>query len=89
MELMEESLENRLKNKRMAFTAEENDFTMIPISLMINWLRKPFLSKYSEKRLARRFKNLLFSFLIFKTHPKDALPVEWFLFRVKELFIAI
>ena len=57
MELMEESLENRLKNKRMAFTAEKDDFTMIPISFMLNWLRKPFLSNYFEKRPAKPFKN--------------------------------
>ena len=45
MELMEESLENHLKKKRMAFTTEKNDFTMIPISFMVNWLRKAFLIK--------------------------------------------
>jgi len=51
MELMEESLENHLKNKRNAFTAEEYESTMIPISFMLNWLRKLFLSNFSRRRL--------------------------------------
>ena len=65
-ELMEESLENRLRNKRKAFTAEKNDlvrdhftandFTMIPISLMLNWLRKAFLSNYSGKNTGETVK---------------------------------
>ena len=53
-ELMEESLENRLKEKRKAFIAEKNDFTKIPISSMLNWLRKAFLSTFTGKRLAKR-----------------------------------
>ena len=55
MELMEESLENRLKNVEV-FTAETNDLTMIPISFMLNWLRKAFLSNYSGKNTGETVK---------------------------------
>ena len=55
MELMEESLENRLKNVEV-FTAEKNDLTMIPISFMLNWLRKAFLSNYSGKNTGETVK---------------------------------
>ena len=53
MELMEESLDNHLTNKRIAFTAEENESAMIPIRFMLNWLRKVFLSNYSKRRLIK------------------------------------
>lgn len=62
MELMEESLENRLKNVEV-FTGEKNDFTMIPISFMQNWLRKAFLSNISGKKTGETVK--LFTVSIF------------------------
>ena len=62
MELMEESLENHLKNKRIAVTAEEYESTMIPISSMLNWLRKVFYRVILEGGLY----NLCFYFSSFK-----------------------
>ena len=86
MELMEESLEEHLTNKRIRnYDAQKIDFTIIPISSMINWLRKVFSSNYSRKKAD---KNLWFHFNS-KKRLKDVLQVEWFFFRVKNLSIEI
>ena len=60
MELMAESLENRLKKKRMAFTTEKNDFTLIPIGFMVNWLRKAFFNQIIEEKKADRILTTIF-----------------------------
>ena len=70
---MEETLENHLKNKRIRnYRAEKNDFTVIPISSMINWLRKAFLPNYSRKKPIKTF---VFNFNSEK-RPKVVLRVE-------------